>query len=230
MKSLLISLLLLVFQALPCKASSEIVINKADKTDVLSFASGLYLMVNNQFAMEKQGQDSVFLTTAKQGEGAEAFEEKVSFVASEKDEEDVLLEIHAAKLRRDDKGRMVFEQLSRPGQERFYLALIKSMFNNHYTFGYTLGVNYKEGGFVIDDVMKGFPMDLAGIKDGDILVAVNKVEIKPTDEALYNDVALPAAFTGKATEFTVLRAGERLSFVVKPKAAKAALKNKKDEE
>lgn len=230
MKKLLMTLMLVLLGAMPCLAGSEIIIKKADKDEVLQFATGLYLMVNNQYALEREGESTVFLTTAKIGEGPEAYEEKLSFVASEKDEGDVLLEIHDAKLRRDANGKMKFEQVSRPGPERFYLSLIKSMFNDHYTFGYTLSATYKDGGFVMDDVMKGFPMELAGVKDGDILVAVNKVEIKPEDEAMYNDVALPAAFTGKATEFTVLRQGERISFTVKPKAAKAALKNKKDEE
>lgn len=230
MKKFLLMMLLALLEAMPCFAGSEIVIKKADKDEVLQFATNLYLMVNNQYALERQGESTVFLTTAKIGEGPEAYEEKLSFVANEKDEGDVLLEIHDAKLRRDDKGKMVFEQISRPGPERFYLSLIKSMFNDHYTFGYTLSATYKDGGFAFDDVMKGFPMELAGIKDGDILVAVNKVEIKPEDEAMYNDVALPSAFTGKATEFMVLRGGDKLTFVVKPKAAKAALKNKKEED
>ena len=230
MKKIIVALLMALAGALPCSASSEIVINKADTDDVLQFATGLYLMVNNQYALESQGNGTVFLTTAKQGEGKDAFEEKVSFVVSEQDEGNVLLEIHAAKLRRDEQGKMKFEQIEKPGPERFYLALVKSMFNDHYTFGYTLSATYKDGGFVIDDVQKGFPMALAGIKDGDILTAVNKAKIKESDEAMYNDVALQAAFTGKPTEFTVLREGQELSFVVKPDKAKAALKNRKNEE
>ena len=210
-------------------ASSEIIVRKADSDDVLQFATGLYLMVNNQFALESQGNGTVFLTTAKQGEGEDAFEEKINFTATQQDE-DVLLEIHDAKLRRDASGKMKFEQISRPGPERFYLALVRSMFNDHYTFGYTLATDYKDGGFVIDDVIKDSAMAKAGIRDGDILVAVNKVAIKAEDEALYNDVALPATFTGKATEFEISRQGEHLTFVVKPTPAKAALKNRHQDE
>lgn len=222
MKKLFSALLLAMAIASNSQAASSIVIDNAKAPAVLSFSTEFYGTLNPEFAVVKTDAKSAILAAKRKDAEGNDYLEQVRFVVSQK-EENVGLSMETVNTKTNN-GKTEFQPVSKPGPERIVLATVKTLFNDHYSFGYILSSEYKDGGFVIDGMEQGAPALEAGMKAGDILTHVNKKPIMPEDEGLYNDKALPACFTGKATEFTVLRNGEVKTFKVTPSYEPALLR------
>lgn len=205
-----------------CAAASNIVIDNAKAPNVLSFSTEFYSTLNPEFSVIKTDAKSSILAAKRKDAEGNDYLEQVRFVASQK-EENVGLSIETVNTKTVN-GKAEFQPVSKPGPERIILATVKTLFNDHYSFGYILSSEYKDGGFVIDGMEQGAPALEAGMKAGDILTHVNNKPITKDDEGLYNDKALPSCFTGKATEFTVLRNGEIKTFKVTPSYEPALLR------
>lgn len=207
-------LCLLAFSS-SCFAQSSIEITRAKAAGVLSFASEFYMAMNTGFVAVKNNPESVVLAAKQKTAGGEEITKQVQLKVQQ-NEENVKLSLDSVLVKAGANGKPLLEKVQEPGQERSLLAAVKNVFNDHYCFGYILSNEYKEGGFVIDALEMGSAAKEAGLKPGDILTQVDKKTITQADEGLFNDKVLPSCFTGKATEFTVLREGQTLTFTITP--------------
>ena len=77
----------------------------------------------------------------------------------------------------------------------------------------------QDGGFVIDAVTPGYPMEEAGIKKGDVIITINGVKVTK-DKRLwkygFHDRFLPGAAT-----FVIKRNGKEKTYVVTPRLCKS---------
>lgn len=222
MKKILLSTILALAICSTCAAASKITINNVKVPNVLSFSSEFYSTLNPEFAVVKTDAKSTVLAAKRKDAEGNSYLEQIRFAASQ-NEENVVLAMEMVNTKTVN-GKPEFQTVSKPGPERIVLATIKTLFNDHYSFGYILSNEYKNGGFVIDGMIQGGPALEAGMRAGDILTHIDKKPITKEDEGLYNDNALPSCFTGKATEFTVLRNNEVKVFKITPSYEPALLK------
>ena len=221
MKKLLLTLLLSLAIPATSFASSSIKIDYAKANSVLNLAANFYATLNPGYANVKQDENSIILA-AKTNAESNAMKQ-VRFAVSQS-EKYVTLNMESVNVNTDANGKRVVEKLSEPANEQLVLCTVKSLFNDHYSFGYVLSNDYKDGGFVIDVVEMGSAAKEAGIKPGDILTHVNKKAILASDAGLYNDKVLPSCFTGKETEFTILSNGEVKTVKITPEFEPALLR------
>ena len=214
MKKLLLTALFCCV-AVSCSAASKITIDHARAEGVLSFASEFYATLNPGFSPVKSEALSTVLAAKRQTAEGASFLEQVRFTVAQ-GEDKVTLGMECAKLSQGPDGKPLVEQVSRPGAEKMLLGTLKCVFNEHYSFGYVLSNEYKDGGYVVDVVEMGSAAREAGMLPGDILTHIDKKPLAQGDEGLYSDKALPACFTGKSVEFTLLRGGVSKTLKIAP--------------
>lgn len=222
MIKILLSTILTLAICSTCAAASKITIDNVKVPNVLSFSTEFYSTLYPDFAVVRTDAQSTILAAKRKDAEGNSYLEQVRFAASQ-NEENVVLAMEMVNTKTVN-GKLEFQTVSKPGPERIVLATIKTLFNGHYSFGYILSNEYKNGGFLIDDMIQGSPASEAGMRAGDILTHIDKKPIAKEDEGLYNDNALPSCFTGKTTEFTVLRNNEVKIFNITPNYEPALLK------
>lgn len=215
MKKLFLTLILATVFGSTCGAASSIVIDNVQAKGVLDFSAEFYCTLNPGFVVAKSNEDYAILAAKRKDANGKDFMQQIRLTAVQKDK-NVKLGYEAVKIINGENGKPVLENINEPGNERNTLATLKTVFNDHYCFGYVLSTEYKDNGFVIDLVDLDSSFRTAGIKPGDILLAVDGKAITKADEGLYNDKALESCFTGKETEFQILQAGEVKTFKLKP--------------
>ena len=213
MRKTLLTMLLTLGLTATCAAGSSINIDNAKASGVLNFAANFYSTLTPGFEPVKKDENAIVLA-GKSNADANIIKQ-VRFAVSQRDKY-VTLGVESVNVRKDASGKVQIEKLTEPGNEKNLLCTIKSVFNDHYCFGYVLSEEYKDNGFVIDVVEMGSAAREAGLMPGDILTHVNKKAILASDVGLYNDKALPSCFTGKETEFTVLHNGEVKTVKITP--------------
>ena len=99
--------------------------------------------------------------------------------------------------------------------ELYQLHGIKEYFNGRYYYGFTTGKKAK-GGFTVTEIIDGGPAAEAGIKTGDILIAVNGIKVVGKDQK-YEFGLLPDRFDPGPAKLLVIQDGEENEFIVTPK-------------
>src|ERR1044071_7684708 len=80
--------------------------------------------------------------------------------------------------------------------------------------GYTTDTAIQAGGVVVLEVQTGYPAEQAGLRPGDLIIAVNG----QTTENLDNyDKAIAGLHEGTRAKFTVLRDNKKFDFQIEPK-------------
>lgn len=215
MKKIFLTLIMATLFSSTCSAASSIIIDNVQAKAVLNFSSEFYCTLNPGFVVAKSNEDNAILVAKKKDAEGKEFLQQVRLSVAQKDK-NVKLGLETVKVANGTDGKPVIESVNEPGNERNTLATLKTVFNDHYCFGYVLSTEYKNNGFVIDLVDLDSAFRTAGIKPGDIIVAVDGKNLTKADEGLYNDKNLDSCFTGKETEFKILQGGEIKTFKLKP--------------
>jgi len=223
MQKILLSTIFALALSANCLAASSINIDGAKADAVLNFASNFYTTLNPGFTPIKSNTNSTILAAKRKDSTGTEYLEQTRLGVSQRDKY-VIISCESAKLQKDSNGKLLVQSINMPGAERVFLATLKGVFNDHYRFGYVLSNEYKSGGFVIDMVELGSAAREAGLKPGDILTHVNKKALLPEDEGFYTDKTLPSCFTGKETEFTILREGISKTLKITPSFEPALLR------
>lgn len=109
-----------------------------------------------------------------------------------------------------------------------FLQEIKAYFNGRYLYGYNSNGEKSKNGYIITEVRPGSAFAEAGIKVGDIIIAINKALVKDNKEKFMVGI-IPDKFNPNPTEFVIRQGEVEKTFLLTPKFFPAeynALNNK----
>ncbi len=223
MKTFFLSLLLFIMMIQSCFAGSSIQIYDVNKKEVIDHIVGNITKLFPTASLENVNDYGVTFTIIQPlknvfGVDVGSQQSKLQYNVIQQGP-NVTLSVNQVAMMYFNTGGQRAQQVVDPAFERYLLSDVKMYFNDYYTFGYVQTETKQDGGFVIDAVTPGYPMEEAGIKKGDVIITINGVKVTK-DKRLwkygFHDRFLPGAAT-----FVIKRNGKEKTYVVTPRLCKS---------
>lgn len=215
MRRILIGFMLLACLSSKASANASVVINGTVPKAVLDYIVGTWAQSQQNFRIESANEYGMtVIVTREQTQlfNTSTLINRKNYTAVSNGN-DVILSLNETYSSTQQDG-LRNQPIGSDG-ELYQLHGIKEYFNGRYYYGFTTG-NKAKGGFTVAEVIEGEPAAEAGIKQGDILTAVNGIKIGGDDQK-YRLGLLPDRFDPGPTKFMVLREGKEKEFVLTPK-------------
>jgi len=164
-------------------AASYIVINDVETKDVKNYILEKIALGGSNCIVEQASDNNIVLLmtrTEKTGLFRQyiwSLENRLGFTLVQKDN-DVILSVSETCTSHGPDGETAVAPVGSANTELPILQDIKGYFNGTYLFGFTCSTKKENGGFPITEIVPFGAFEKAGIKVGDMVIAVNGVKLK----------------------------------------------------
>lgn len=164
-------------------ASSYVVINEVETKDVKNYILEKIALGGANCIVEQSSDSNIVLlmTSTKRsgifGQYTWSYENRLGFTFVQKDK-DVILSVSERCTSHGPDGETSITPVGSADTELPILQDIKGYFNGIYVFGFRNNLNKEDGGFPIAEITPFGVFEKAGIKVGDIIIAVNGEKLK----------------------------------------------------
>ena len=164
-------------------AASNIVITDAETKDVKNYIIEKIALSGSNVIVEQSSENNLVLLTTRTenaglfGQYTWSYENRLGFTFVQKDK-DAILSFSERCTEHAPNGAVTIVPVGSANTEIPILQDIKGYFNVMYLFGFNYSVKKENNGFPITEITPFGVFEKAGIKVGDVIVAVNGVKLK----------------------------------------------------
>lgn len=215
MRKILAAFLLLASLCSEAYANSSVVINNTGPKVVLDYIVATWANGPQNFRIESINEYGITIIVTR--EHTQIFNSTTlinrKYYTAVLNGKDVILSLNET-FSSMQPGGMKNQPIGTDG-ELYQLHGIKEYFNGKYYYGFSTGKKIR-GGFTITSITDGDPALEAGIKSGDVLIAVNGIKIGG-DNQKYRLGLLPDRFDPGPTRFLIIQDNKEKEFILTPK-------------